>query len=303
MPGARGKWGLRTPRKLTTRFSNHSGARVAAMAFVGVTQPSTEWSADLDELKRLKGLARRPNVLHVLDNAIADATARRSEAAAAVAEAEAAPPSADGAQRGSDTSVAGGGAGTAGELPAGAAADADMGGGAAVPTSTPSGSSTFRAVSTFAFDQSDKYVSVYVTLPGVGKSGATVELNCTSNSFDLKVLGYEGANYRLVQGPLYKEIDPAKSKHKVKADRIVILLRKVETEFSTWPHLKAKKQTKKKADYASNPAASINDMMREMYEEGDDQTRKLIAEAMIKSREGRTSPPPAPGLDDMDDTL
>lgn len=37
----------------------------------------------------------------------------------------------------------------------------------------------------------------------------------------------------------------------------------------------------------------IMDMMKNMYEEGDDSMRKIIGEAMLKSQRGEASAPPA----------
>lgn len=47
----------------------------------------------------------------------------------------------------------------------------------------------------------------------------------------------------------------------------------------------SKAAEKARLDGKADPAAGINDMMREMYENGDEATRKIIGEAMLKSRE------------------
>jgi hypothetical protein len=39
------------------------------------------------------------------------------------------------------------------------------------------------------------------------------------------------------------------------------------------------------------------DMMKDMYDEGDEQTKKMIGEAMLKSRSGDKSMPGMPGMD------
>jgi calcyclin binding protein len=41
----------------------------------------------------------------------------------------------------------------------------------------------------------------------------------------------------------------------------------------------------------------IMDMMKDMYDEGDDSMKKIIGEAMLKSKSGEKSePPPMPNL-------
>jgi hypothetical protein len=44
----------------------------------------------------------------------------------------------------------------------------------------------------------------------------------------------------------------------------------------------------------------IMDMMKDMYEDGDENMRKVIGEAMLKSQRGeKAAPPSMDGLDDM----
>eukprot|EP01047_Picozoa_sp_COSAG01_P095182 COSAG01_NODE_25936_length_728_cov_3.292528_2_plen_58_part_00 len=50
----------------------------------------------------------------------------------------------------------------------------------------------------------------------------------------------------------------------------------------------------------ANPTAGIMDMMKDMYDEGDEQTKKMIGEAMLKSRSGDKSMPGMPGMPGMD---
>ena len=80
-----------------------------------------------------------------------------------------------------------------------------------------------------------------------------------------------------------------KSKFIVKADKIVIKLAKVKGEYGSydfWSKL-TDPNRKEKSKKSSNPAASINEMMKEMYDSGDDNMRKMIGETMLKQREGR----------------
>lgn len=93
-----------------------------------------------------------------------------------------------------------------------------------------------------------------------------------------------GMNYRLLKSPLEKEVEVEKCKFTVKPDRVTIKLRKIKGQYSydNWADLvpKRAKTEKEKAD----PTAGIMDMMKDMYDSGDDATKKAIGEAMIKSR-------------------
>ena len=60
---------------------------------------------------------------------------------------------------------------------------------------------TYIPVEDFSWDQGEygsNTVSVFVDLPGVGEIKDKVEFTCTKSSFDLKVTGLAGKNYRLL---------------------------------------------------------------------------------------------------------
>lgn len=200
----------------------------------------------------------------------------RAEEAAAAAEAAEAAAGGEGGEMASEDAAAGTGAG-------GSGGSASVGAPAA---SHPRPSAIkYTSIDRFAFSQSDKFVTVHIDLPGVKGSGATCDCKFTSETFTLTVDGYMGSNLKLVQGPLFKEINPKKSKVVVKADKVKVMLSKVETQFSEWSQLKAKngKTKKKKAD----PSGDLMEMMKDLYDEGDDTMKRTIGEAMMKSRQGK----------------
>lgn len=150
-------------------------------------------------------------------------------------------------------------------------------------------------------------ITIYVDLPFVGSAKDRVKVSFGQYSFDLVVEDLNGKNYRVLKDNLEKDIIPEESSFKVKANKVVIKLRKKKGEYSyeSWTHLTAKKkretgdQAKKKAD----PMGGIMEMMQNMYEEGDDQTRKVIGEAMMKSRSGEKSMDPLNDMPPMDDGI
>jgi calcyclin binding protein len=155
-------------------------------------------------------------------------------------------------------------------------------------------------ISDFAWDQGEynsNTVSVFIDLPGVGAIKDNVDFSCTKSTFDLKILGLEGKNYRLIKDNLDKDIIVDESKIVVKKDKIVIKLRKVKGEYSyeNWANLtgKKKRDASAEAEKKSNPMGGIMDMMKDMYEDGDDSMKKIIGEAMMKSQRGEKSEPPS----------
>ena len=128
-------------------------------------------------------------------------------------------------------------------------------------------------------------ISIYVPLNGIGKHDKSkITCDLKSTSFDLVVTDFEGKSYRLLNDNLEKDIDAAKSKYVVKPNKIIIKLGKVKGEYGydSWTQLTAKK--KKTKEEKSDPSAGIMDLMKDMYDSGDDNMRKMIGETMYKQK-------------------
>jgi calcyclin binding protein len=134
----------------------------------------------------------------------------------------------------------------------------------------------YISIQNFGWDQgeynSDK-VSVYLTsgLDGVGAIKDNVSCEFGKDSFDLKVRGLNGKNYRLVVDNLDNDIVPDKSKVLVKANKITLKLKKVKGEYSFehWNDLRSKKNKDEKKKLKSDPSAGIMDMMKVRRSEMD----------------------------------
>lgn len=132
----------------------------------------------------------------------------------------------------------------------------------------PSSSSIiYNAISDYAWDQggyNSPLVTIFVELPGVGAVKDNVSFSCTALSFDLKVTGLDGKNYRLVNDNLDKDIVPADSKIIVKKDKIVIKLQKKMGQYSyeTWSSLTAKAKREPVAEKSKDPMGGLMDMMK-----------------------------------------
>merc|ERR1711865_900824 len=99
------------------------------------------------------------------------------------------------------------------------------------------------------------------------------------NMFDVTVMDLAGKNYRLIRkNNLEHDIDPDKSKYIIKAEKIIVKLAKIKGEYGSYdfwskltdPKRKEKKTTKKDSGGSEDPSASIMNMMKDMYDSGDD---------------------------------
>lgn len=104
----------------------------------------------------------------------------------------------------------------------------------------------------------------------------------------MRILDFNQKNLRLKISPLNGLIDPASCKLKVKSNSISLELKKAKNKY--WDDIKEKKKTggagseglgskDKLKDDVNDPGASLMNMMKELYETGDDQMKKTIAES------------------------
>lgn len=161
---------------------------------------------------------------------------------------------------------------------------------------TNSPSITYTTIDRFAFDpgsSSDKFVTLYVPIPGVGSiEKKNIQCDFGKDSFDVTVANLNGKNYRLKRDNLEHDIEPGKSKFIVKTDKIVVKLHKVKEEygfFGHWNKLTDPGKKDKNKKKSSEPKDSLMDMMKDLYDKGDDKMKKMIGETMLKQRNGELS--------------
>lgn len=144
-------------------------------------------------------------------------------------------------------------------------------------------------ITSYAWDQSPKFVKIYITLPEVETLPEdNVSSKFTKSSVELRVLGLKGKNYQFQMIHLLHPIVPESSSVKVKPGKVSILLKKGKEEH--WSCLTATenlKNTKQqpKFDESKDPGEGIMDLMKKMYDDGDDEMKRTIAKAWTESRE------------------
>mmetsp|Transcript_15325 Transcript_15325/g.28858 ORF Transcript_15325/g.28858 Transcript_15325/m.28858 type:complete len:271 (-) Transcript_15325:66-878(-) len=177
---------------------------------------------------------------------------------------------------------------------------------ASAPPSTFSTSIKYKTIDKFSFDSgsyNSPTVTIYIPLTGIGSHPeSNIQCNFTKSSFDVTILDLNGSNYRLLKDSLEHDIVPEDSKMKIKANKIILKLQKVKSEYGmydSWNELTSKKKKKTESDKNKDPSASIMELMKDMYDQGDDNMKKMIGETMLKQREGRLDSSLNKGMDDM----
>ncbi|XP_046330903.1 calcyclin-binding protein-like [Haliotis rufescens] len=141
----------------------------------------------------------------------------------------------------------------------------------------------------YAWDQSDKFMKLYVTLDGVqGIPAENVTSTFTNRSVKLVVKGLNKKNHELFIARLCEEITPETSYHKVKTDCVLLMMKKASSTtwaFVTEAERKAKETKKPSVSDKEDPNASLMKMMQNMYEDGDDDMKRTIAKAWTEGRD------------------
>ncbi|XP_021910720.1 calcyclin-binding protein-like, partial [Carica papaya] len=132
------------------------------------------------------------------------------------------------------------------------------------------------------------FLQIYISLEGVDQE--KMETDFEPMSVDLKFHDVNGKNYRCAIPKLNKEIVPEKCKVLVKPTRVVVTLFK--SSKGNWLDLHFKEdKLKPNLDGDRDPMAGIMDLMKNMYEEGDDEMKRTIAKAWTDARSGKTADP------------
>jgi len=155
---------------------------------------------------------------------------------------------------------------------------------------------SFTTISKYAFDTSnDKFIKLYLTdgFDGIKSfSSSNIKSKFTKTSFDVCILGWKGRNYRFSCFNLSKEITPNDSYVKQTNSGLIVYLAKAN-KGDFWDSLEKKKGLFGNKDEDGMPALdknkdpnqSLMEMMRDMYQNGDPEMKRMIAEAWTKSRD------------------
>jgi calcyclin binding protein len=148
----------------------------------------------------------------------------------------------------------------------------------------------YKDITTYAWDQSEKFLKVYVTVNGVQKlSKENITTEFKNKSFRLRVENLDNSNYQCHVAFLWDDIVPADSYYKVKTDSILLMLKKAQ-ERKTWAYVTEREDKKKKTGAKpdekkeKDPNEGLMDMLKQMYEDGDDEMKRTIAKSFSESK-------------------
>lgn len=144
-------------------------------------------------------------------------------------------------------------------------------------------------ITNYAWDQSEKYVKIYLTLKDVHKlPSENVEVSFTDRSFSILVKDLGGKNHQMTVLNLLYPIDEKESDKKIKTDMVLVMCKKQTTK--KWEYLtKAEKQSKDKekpnVEANADPSDGLMSMLKKIYSEGDDEMKRTINKAWSESQE------------------
>ncbi|XP_059200506.1 calcyclin-binding protein [Centropristis striata] len=144
-------------------------------------------------------------------------------------------------------------------------------------------------INNYAWDQSEKFVKIYLTLKDVHKiPPENVEVSFTEKSFSVLVKDLDGKNHQMTILNLLYPIDEKESYKKIKTDMILLMCKKQTTK--KWECLTAlEKQSKDKdkptVDENADPSDGLMNMLKKIYSEGDDEMKRTINKAWSESQE------------------
>ncbi|KAG7655914.1 unnamed protein product [Arabidopsis thaliana] len=215
-----------------------------------------EVGLDLEELRQLQNIAKRPRVLNLINSEISNLEKLRDSAVSSNAKPE---------------------------VPVTVPAPVSSSG---KPVS--SSGLNYVTLGTFSWDQDNDKVKMYISLEGVDEDKVQAEFK--PMSLDIKIHDVRGKNYRCAIPKLCKEIMPEKCKVLVKPKRIVITM--VKSSRGNWLDIHHKEdKIKPSLEKEKDPMAGIMGMMKNLYEDGDEEMKKTIAKAWTDARSGKAADP------------
>ncbi|XP_029971729.1 calcyclin-binding protein [Salarias fasciatus] len=144
-------------------------------------------------------------------------------------------------------------------------------------------------ITSYAWDQSEKFVKIYLALKNVHKIPAeNVEVNFTEKSFSVLIKDLDGKNHQMTVLNLLYPIDEKESYRKIKTDMVLIMCKKQTSkkwECLTAVEKQAKEKEKPTMDDNADPSDGLMNMLKKIYAEGDDEMKRTINKAWSESQD------------------
>lgn len=149
-------------------------------------------------------------------------------------------------------------------------------------------------INNYGWDQSDKFVKIYITLKGVHTIPAeNVESSFTERGFNTLVKDLDGKNHQMTINNLLFPIIAAESSKKIKTDMVLIMCKKKSAK--KWDCLTQVEKQSKEKDKPSmgenaDPSEGLMSVLKKIYTDGDDEMKRTINKAWVESQEKKAKP-------------
>lgn len=141
---------------------------------------------------------------------------------------------------------------------------------------------TLRTILNYSWDQTEKHVKLYVSLSEVI---GTIEADQVEiDTKQRRTVSVTAANSRLIIANLHAPLADQGHYAKVTKSNLIVYLEKATA--GSWPSLQQKVNQPSpldKAPLSEDPSKGLMDMMKKMYEEGDDEMKRTIGKAWFDS--------------------
>uniref|UniRef100_A0A0B7AKY2 Calcyclin-binding protein n=1 Tax=Arion vulgaris TaxID=1028688 RepID=A0A0B7AKY2_9EUPU len=143
-------------------------------------------------------------------------------------------------------------------------------------------------ITNYAWDQSDKFLKLYLTLGNLNTiSDDNIHTDLTDRSVTVKV-EFPNKSCRLHIARLCEDIVPKECYCKKKSEYVLVMLKKVDVG-KTWQTVterekKAKEKKAPKYEDNEDPSSGITSMLKNMYDDGDDEMKRTISKAWYQSQ-------------------
>ncbi|CAD8166229.1 unnamed protein product [Paramecium octaurelia] len=145
----------------------------------------------------------------------------------------------------------------------------------------------YQGITKYAWDQEGNKIKIIISLDGIGQlPKENIMSSFSTQSVDVKILNYKGINQRF---GIKKTFDDLKDREcSVKTTNNSLVVNLIKKENKHWDQLAYKEKLintdSSKVD-KEDPQASLMNMMKEMYQNGDDEMKRTIAQAWSKSQQ------------------
>ncbi|XP_053206102.1 calcyclin-binding protein-like [Panonychus citri] len=146
------------------------------------------------------------------------------------------------------------------------------------------------SVTNFAWDQSDKFIKIYLSLDTIKEPFEDEQIKLTfADENSVKVIF---GRYKFTLTKLSDKLNTQESYFKRTKSKIILYLKKKKE--GNWSNIQYSKPVtvvdeKERPDDNADPSATLMSLMKKMYQEGDDEMKRTIAKSWYEAQQKKES--------------